>query len=136
MNMRPQFVQLLRERAPSVLPEGAPEIGFDAGVGWFPLLHALVGALQLWNQSHENEPPVVAIQIKEKFGTLRFYVGAAPAAIHDLIHIAERASEEICEGCGAAGVLVEVGSWRRTLCQRCHKVAVWERAERTKAPSP
>lgn len=129
--MHERFVNILRDRAPSVLPAGAPELGFTCGVGWFPILYDLVTAIQLHNQAvGVPEDNVVAVQIKEKFGGLRFYVGRAPESVHRMIGLAENMSMRTCEECGDAGARVEVGSWVRTLCQPCHKVAVWRRAEK------
>lgn len=56
-------------------------------------------------------------QVKEKFGTLRFY---APGndRIFRLINLAETMSAETCEDCGAYGKIRE-GSWIRVLCDKC-----------------
>ena len=53
-------------------------------------------------------------QVKEKFGTLRYYCGGTDR-IYAFVRLAERLSEHTCEECGRWGK-VRDGSWIRTLC--------------------
>lgn len=64
---------------------------------------------------------VIAQQIKEKFGTLRFYVTGGDHYTHGAIQMADTMSEHICEECGNVGKR-RPGSWVRTLCDQ-HFVA-------------
>ena len=57
----------------------------------------------------------VAVQIKEKFGGLRFYVQAATSKHYDYISFAESMSYRTCEQCGAPGKRYSMG-WHKTLC--------------------
>lgn len=57
----------------------------------------------------------VAEQVKEKFGTLRFYVREATPEQYAYITFAEAMSARVCEKCGAPGVQ-RSGGWVRTLC--------------------
>ena len=57
-------------------------------------------------------------QVKEKFGTLRFYADNCDNTIDAMIRLAETMSEVICEDCGAPGTLGGQG-WLRTQCQSC-----------------
>lgn len=63
--------------------------------------------------------PFQVIQVKEKFGELRFYVNYGSDKIYDLIEEAEEKSAEICEICGKPGKLNE-GNWLRTRCKNCN----------------
>lgn len=63
---------------------------------------------------------VVATQVKEKFGTLRFYVDGGDEEVFRLIDVAEKESATICEACGAPGTLVSKG-WCSTLCESCRQ---------------
>lgn len=58
-----------------------------------------------------------AKQIKEKFGGLRFYVGAASKEQHEIIWYTESISNTICEKCGARGKHRPSG-WVKTLCNK------------------
>ena len=57
----------------------------------------------------------VAVQVKEKFGGLRFYVQAATDKHHQYINFAESMSYRTCEECGAPGKTYTDG-WHMTLC--------------------
>lgn len=60
-------------------------------------------------------PQVVADQVKEKFGTLRFYYHGGDEYIHGLVAMAESMTAVTCEECGAPGEQ-RSGGWIRTLC--------------------
>ncbi len=57
----------------------------------------------------------VAVQVKEKFGGLRFYVHGATDKHYQYISFAESMSYRTCESCGAAGKTYTDG-WHTTLC--------------------
>lgn len=57
------------------------------------------------------------LQVKEKFGGLRFYVGGGTDDLFDAIDKAESKSFTICELCGAPAELREGAYWK-TLCDR------------------
>ena len=57
----------------------------------------------------------VAVQVKEKFGGLRFYVHAATDTHYNYISFAESMSYRTCEECGAPGKTYTDG-WHTTLC--------------------
>ena len=60
-------------------------------------------------------PQVVAVQVKEKFGSLRFYYDGGDEYIRALVNFAESMSGRICEKCGSPGK-TRGGGWVRTLC--------------------
>jgi hypothetical protein len=59
---------------------------------------------------------VVARQIKEKFGALRFYYDGGDDYIRGLDAMADSMSARICEDCGKPGKRT-TGGWIRTLCE-------------------
>lgn len=54
-------------------------------------------------------------QIKEKFGTLRYYITYLPEGLDSAVNLAERLSEYTCQRCGAPGKMRE-GPWVSVLC--------------------
>ena len=58
---------------------------------------------------------VIATQVKEKFGGLRFYVNGATDKIYNYISFAETMSYKTCEVCGSPGKTYTDG-WHQTLC--------------------
>ena len=63
---------------------------------------------------------VVATQIKEKFGTLRFYYNGGDQYIRGLEAMAESMTSRTCEDCGSPGVArsTEKRRWVRVLCDK------------------
>jgi ribosomal protein L37AE/L43A len=62
-----------------------------------------------------------ASQLKEKYGTLRFYMTSGTKEMFDICNEAERKSAYVCEFCGAPGKLRR-GGWLLTLCNACNDV--------------
>jgi hypothetical protein len=87
--------------------------GFECDDGWFDIIKDLSAKLEPMG--------VVASQVKEKYGTLRFYVTMATDEAFDLIDAAEEKSATTCELCGLPGELTGKG-WVKTLCEACEKV--------------
>ncbi|MDE1830597.1 MAG: hypothetical protein KGI25_09770, partial [Thaumarchaeota archaeon] len=63
-------------------------------------------------------PQLVADQVKEKFGSLRFYHHGGDEYCNGAIELAEALSTCICENCGAPGTVGGRG-WIKTLCTPC-----------------
>jgi hypothetical protein len=102
------------------IPEGWGRwISCDAG--WYPLISRLHADLQA------VDPEYVVHQVKEKFGTLRFYAhtdrGDVREQIEALVAAAEQQSTEACELCSAPAELCVIvrgqGRWYKTLCPAC-----------------
>jgi hypothetical protein len=62
-------------------------------------------------------PQVVATQVKEKYGTLRFYYYGGDDIITAIVDMAESMSSVMCEVCGAPGHGRD-GGWIKTLCDK------------------
>ena len=60
-----------------------------------------------------------ASQVKEKFGSLRFYLTSGTEEMWALTHEFELRSETICQDCGAPGELRNDYHWLSTLCEKC-----------------
>jgi hypothetical protein len=63
---------------------------------------------------------VVATQVKEKFGTLRFYFMGGDDVIDGMVSMAESMSACMCEVCGAPATENQESGWIRTRCEE-HK---------------
>jgi hypothetical protein len=93
--------------------------GFEVGDGWEPIIRRLSEKIEEYNKKHEDNP-VIAVQVKEKFGSLRFYVSHYPDEIDGLVDAAEAESERVCEICGKEGKLRPDLGWMLTLCDDCY----------------
>jgi hypothetical protein len=130
------FPRLYRDRHGSAL-ETCMCWGFP-GDGWEPLIRRLSEKLE----PIARETDFRAMQVKEKFGALRFYVrgeGGArglPSAISKtvraMIDVAEDESRRTCEHCGAAGSTRNVEGWYLTLCTACRDRERARRVEQQK----
>lgn len=133
--MTPERDKELCERFPQIFRDrsGDPRatlmcFGFDCGDGWFEIVDTLCRNIS----SHVNhkrhlhpsmpddqfaeEHGVVAVQVKEKWGGLRFYVNGSDDYVRGLIDMAEAISLRTCETCGKPG-RPRKGGWVRTLCE-------------------
>lgn len=82
------------------------------GDGWFDLLDTLCAQLQ-FATDRNGAPQVVAVQVKEKFGTLSFYCKDGSEAQRGMIAMAAAMSARLCERCGQPGqTLVDNGLWQ------------------------
>ena len=88
--------------------------GFDGSVGpgWIGILDRL--ATDLIDMGWDRD----LHQVKEKFGGLRFYIGASTPEMQGRIEAAEKESYCTCEDCGAPGK-AEGPGWIKTLCTGC-----------------
>lgn len=62
-------------------------------------------------------PQVIASQVKEKYGTLRFYYDGGDDYVRGLVSMAEWASANICEVCGERGKIRGTG-WLYVSCDK------------------
>ena len=90
--------------------------GIEPGYGWYGLILPIINEINLYNKRNPGDEMTIT-QIKEKFGTLSFYVSAAPNYIHGMISKAEHDSQFICEECGTVGKLADINGWYMTLCE-------------------
>lgn len=85
----------------------------EVGDGWYTLLDELCAKLQQNADACDSQPK--AVQVKEKFGTLRFYIDIGTDEQNKMIDEAEDKSHELCEVCGAKGSPTK-SDWIKTLC--------------------
>lgn len=120
--------------------------GCECDDGWYDLLYDLCGEITEVYKKYSQPVDIVVDQIKEKYGTLRFYYhykGSedVPTALdylggvirftpignelrHEIAQIVmkyEKKSATVCEKCGKAGTLRDDLQWIQTLCDDCYK---------------
>ena len=96
--------------------------GIECDDGWYDLIYNLSSELDSWCE--QNKMQVNAAQIKEKFGTLRFYFNSANVFTDDqykeissIVDKYEKLSSTVCELTGNVGELKVKGYWYKTLCK-------------------
>lgn len=93
--------------------EALMAFGFECGDGWFNLIWKLCEDIEKTKPAEDFE----VVQVKEKFGGLRFYVTNSTEKVFKLINIAEEESYKICEVCGKPGSVDTKKHWVKTLCE-------------------
>lgn len=140
--MSPELDSKLCEKYPKIFVDRHADMrttamcwGFDCDDGWYNIIDVLCARIQS-HIDHTNErreyllssnpynhkipdevQQVVAVQIKEKFGGLRFYTNGGDSAVDAMISVAEALSYRTCETCGSPGKSRNSG-WIRTLCDK------------------
>jgi hypothetical protein len=113
--------------------------GIQCNDGWYDLLDSLCYRISMYCMTEntryipetdkyefvlENDPAymqVVAAQVKEKMGELRFYADGGDATIQGMIQMAEQMSKRICELCGSPAKTSRDSGWWHTTCDACSK---------------
>ena len=130
--MKQELDELLCQRYPKIFVNrhGDPKQtlmcwGFECGDGWYNIISQLCANIQHhvdWAQEQKEKyergegcSQVVAVQVKEKFGTLRFYTNGGNEQIYGMIRMAESMSAVTCEECGAPGTR-RGRAWIYTAC--------------------
>jgi ribosomal protein L37AE/L43A len=91
-----------------------PQISSSVGPGWVGRLETLLQDLQKLNYDLKG-----IVQIKEKFGSLRFYINGATEEQYQLVNQAEKETEKICEECGHFGKIRPANGWWKCRCDAC-----------------
>ena len=93
----------------------------DIGLGWLDLVQGLCIKTKEFNDKYPDKA-VVVVQIKERYGALRFFIRTHPgegAQILDgFISIAVAKSTAMCEICAQVATLRAKGSYQKTLCDK------------------
>ena len=142
--MTEQQFETLAKRWPDLFQKSG-DFEFSIGEGWFDIVDILCGFLshdietakRRLKYAMENPEakfkqsiaeleknvvtareklPVLA-QVKEKFGTMRFYVDGGTPEMHNYIEFAEAMTSRTCEVCGNPGKS-RSGGWVRVLCDK------------------
>lgn len=108
--------------------------GIECRDGWYDLINAMCSLLQ-FNTERNGYPQIEATQVKEKFGTLRFYYELKYSEENKknewkerqtgiqkgIISLGEFLSGYICENCGINKKVKQTRGWVVTLCEDCLK---------------
>lgn len=94
------------------------EYVFQCDDGWFQLIYDLSSEITAAAKNKVEVPFPMVMQVKEKFGGLRFYVNSNKLNIDAAIEKAEEKSLITCEKCGSPGK-IRSGSWSRVRCEPC-----------------
>lgn len=99
-----------------------PMFGIECGTGWYDILEKLCAKItkELNGLSTEERGQCYVLQVKEKFGTLRFYMAGETDAMSTAIREAEQETAKTCELCGKPGKIRNDG-WVTVRCDACRR---------------
>jgi hypothetical protein len=125
--MRDELEAALLQKYPKIFDKN---FYFSCGDGWFNIIDTLCAVIQgnmankrysfkeITDEEFEEEYHTRAVQVKEKFGGLRFYVDNGDDYTYGAITHAESISMRTCELCGNPGIR-RAGPWIRVRCDAC-----------------
>ena len=117
--------------------------GFECDDGWYELIYSLCEKIQAYIDESKCQQ-IIATQVKEKFGSLRFYTafdllneddvidGVHYGAIQAMIDKASEQSLKICEATGGYGTLNKRGAWLKTLSKESSILLGYKPCEKAK----
>lgn len=116
--MKKELEQKLFNDFPDLFADRVRQIECDSG--WFEIIYE--ASLKINNIIKTKNLSCKVAQVKEKFGTLRYYMDSTTDEIQEIIKDAEVKSELTCEFCGTfENVKLRKGGWVKTLCNECNK---------------
>jgi hypothetical protein len=104
--------------------------GLECGDGWIPIIANALSRIETIQDSDGKSmlSKIAVDQLKEKFGTMRFYYHTDNIQDHetfkkvdDIINALEAESEKTCELCGKQPATLRTNGWWSTQCDECHQ---------------
>lgn len=88
---------------------------FECEEGWFGVIDKMCYQITEYLQKNPSVEKITALQVKEKFGTLRFYYSGGDDFTDVIVREAEKSSAETCEISGGEGCLHKKHGYYKTL---------------------
>ena len=112
----------LLARYPRIFDTSKYHLDWSIPSTWIPTVDTLCSSIQAI--CDENNFQITCIQMKEKYGALRFYTDYGNPQIDKLIFAAEKATTHICQKCGESSDSVHptTSGWVQYLCNKCRPI--------------
>lgn len=111
--------------------------GIDCGDGWYKIIDQLCACIQSHVDSNVRQAEykakdtdakvnpldfqIEAVQVKQKFGGLRFYTNGYDDYVRGAISVASCMSYNTCEECGSTNDIKQTTGWITPLCPKCYR---------------
>ena len=95
--------------------------GVECEEGWNELILPLFDYVEKYNSDKLDSEKIEILQVKEKFGGLRFYTNFVDKTLDEMIRKAESESYLVCEKCGSRENIGYTEGWIKTCCLNCAK---------------
>jgi hypothetical protein len=134
--MLPELEEKIFKKYPKLFPEKDRDsntknslmcFGFECDDGWYHIIDSLCYNIQSYidykidglEEEDLEHFQVTVEQVKEKYGSLRFYVNNGDEYIEGMIRMAESISALTCEYCGSKADMITKG-WTKNICFKCN----------------
>ena len=117
----------MRKHLKESFPDLYGNVGFECGAGWWLILYDL-GRYITWDVEKNGMAMPEVRQIKEKFGSLRFYAQHAEpdtkegdynrGKLRGYISVHENLAARTCEVCGQPGEIRNDSGWYKARCEK------------------
>jgi len=89
-------------------------------LSWYRKIHSIYKRSRYHYLRNKQTPipQVTAVQIKQKFGTLRFYYTGGDERIAQIVEFYELYTQYICEDCGTNVDVGYTSGWIRNICEK------------------
>jgi len=122
------FMKKKSQAAEGIIDDLYSAFGCECGDGWYEVIRGLCMAVTKFYVASGEPIDLTVSQVKEKYGTLRFYYNLENNhtqdfydGLREIVRFWEEKSAFVCEECGKRGELRKDLPWILTLCDDCHK---------------
>lgn len=124
-------IEYLIDKYPKVFEDyhGNPgRVNWSCPEGWIDVVDEMIDHIQNHIDNHnkwaktdgDKIEQLTCLQIKEKFGGLRFYTSGGDEYCYGIVSFVEAYSYEICQDCGSnQNVGQTISGWITTVCEKC-----------------
>lgn len=110
------------------IPHPFELFGIECRKGWNSIIEPIIRYIEEYNEGKDEKEQIKILQIKEKYGGLRFYTNFCTPTLEKMIDKAENESYKTCEECGSKkNVGMRLSGWMTTMCMDCLKKEVKEK---------
>lgn len=124
-----KYPKIFKEKDLSI-KESCMPWGITCGDGWYNILDITLNYLSCYSEQGYD---IIAEQVKQKFGSLRFYyrvdtekcnedektIKDTLSRIETIVHYLLYLSTKTCEKCGSMNNVTQVGDYVVSLCEKC-----------------
>lgn len=104
-------------------------VNWEAPKAWLPVIDDMCGAIQDYIEGVYSFkdgvaitiPQVKCVQMKEKWGGLRFYTSGGDEATQGMIRMAAYICRQMCESCGTRENIGRTDGWVSICCKPCYE---------------
>jgi hypothetical protein len=111
----------LKDKYPEIFNPKPYCIGYELEEQWVSIIDKMCKNMMKYYKANPEIPIQRCVQMKEKFGTLRFYLEAYTDELGKIIRKAEIATTKICQFCGSKNNVKPTQPWVRYLCKECRE---------------